>query len=172
MTEEHEKRPAGELAGGLLARTAYDPGLKRPASTVVGAVLVLLRVLAGLGVILTVSGITELLPIGQGPLIDLVVPDKGRPAALGFIVTAGFIILVAEAVLAVLIFLGHNWPRVTVMLFAVGSISFSFVAWRILGERIELEGTFVSLALDILILLALSSRSAASYARRNERQDA
>ena len=59
-----------------------------------------------------------------------------------------------------------------VMLFAVGSISFSFVAWRILGERIELEGTFVSLALDILILLALSSRSAASYARRNERQDA
>ena len=39
-----------------------------------------------------------------------------------------------------------------------------------MGEEITLEGTFVSLSLDILVLLALSSRSAAAYARRNERR--
>ncbi len=72
--------------------------------------------------------------------------------------------------LAILIYRGHNWPRVIVMLIAVFSICSAFTAWWALGEEIRLEGTFVSLSLDILLLLALSSRSAAAYARRNERR--
>jgi hypothetical protein len=56
------------------------------------------------------------------------------------------------------------------MLIAVLSISSAFTAWWALDQEIKLEGTFVSLSLDILILLALSSRRAAAYARRNERR--
>jgi hypothetical protein len=56
------------------------------------------------------------------------------------------------------------------MLIAVLSISTSFTAWWAQGQEIEIAGTFVSLSIDILLLLALSSRSAAAYARRNERR--
>jgi hypothetical protein len=56
------------------------------------------------------------------------------------------------------------------MIIAVGSISTSFFAWWVQGQEITLDSTFVSLSLDILVLLALSSRSAAAYARRNERR--
>jgi hypothetical protein len=50
------------------------------------------------------------------------------------------------------------------------SISASFVAWWAQGQEIEIQGTFLSLSLDILLLLALSSRSAAAYARRYEQR--
>lgn len=142
MTTPPGKRPAGEFVGGLFARTAFDPDMRRPAATVAGGVLVLLRVLAGIGVLLTVGGLTDLLPIGQGALIDLLVADDDEPLAVGVILVVGSLLLAAEAVLALFIFRGHNWARVTVMLFAVASISFRFASWRMLGRRIELEGTF------------------------------
>jgi predicted membrane chloride channel (bestrophin family) len=59
---------------------------------------------------------------------------------------------------------------VLVMLFSVFSITTSFTAWWVAGEEIKIETTFLSLSLDILVLLALSSRSAAAYARRKERR--
>ena len=71
---------------------------------------------------------------------------------------------------AIFIFFGHNWARVLIMIVAVVSISTTFVAWAADEQAITLEGTFFSLGLDVLLLLALSSRSAAAYARRNERR--
>ena len=71
--------------------------------------------------------------------------------------------------LSVLVFLGRNWARVIVMCISVLSISTVFGAWWVQGQEITLEGSFMSLAIDILLLLALSSRSAAAYARRRER---
>ena len=73
-----------------------------------------------------------------------------------------------EALLAFLIYRGVNWARVLVMGFSVVSISFSFAAWWAEDQEITINTTFVTLAFDILVLLALSSRDAAAYARRNE----
>ena len=59
---------------------------------------------------------------------------------------------------------GRNWARVVVMVFSTLSIASSFVAWWAQGQEITLQSTFLSLSLDILILLAVSSQSAAAYA--------
>ena len=72
--------------------------------------------------------------------------------------------------LALFILTGHNWARVIVMTFSVISISASFVQWWAEGRRSRSAATLLTLGLDILVLLALSSRSAAAYARRNERR--
>ncbi|WP_447587649.1 hypothetical protein [Microbacterium lacticum] len=49
------------------------------------------------------------------------------------------------------------------------SISTAFVSWWARDQEITLQTTLLSLAVDILVLLALSSRSAAAYARRAEK---
>lgn len=48
-------------------------------------------------------------------------------------------------------------------------ITWAFVSWLTNDGHLAFGGTLYSLALDVLILLALSSQSAAAYARRNER---
>ena len=101
-------------------------------------------------------------------------PDMERPTsivagtALWFILALGGTVLAIDLLLTIFVFLGRNWARVIVMVIAVMSISTSFVAWWAQGQEIEIEGTFLSLSLDILLLLALSSRSSAAYARRYE----
>jgi hypothetical protein len=72
--------------------------------------------------------------------------------------------------MAVLISLGFNWPRIVVMVFSTLSISGTFAAWWAGDQNIALDQTLFTLALDILIMLALSSRAARDYARRNDRR--
>lgn len=163
------KRPAFEPPGRLLRPTRYDPDMRRPPTIVAGTALVLLRVLAG---VVVLAGIA----IGWDAIIDD--PDlalegfdpspAGSQAALWFVLAAGATVLVVDLLLAIFVFRGRNWARVIVMVIAVGSISTSFFAWWVQGQEITLDSTFVSLSLDILVLLALSSRSAAAYARRKE----
>lgn len=167
MTEPR-KRAAFEPAEQLLRPTGFDPAMKRPASTVAGAVLVLLR--AGAGVLFLVDALMH-----WGRYVDEMGSDTGLTpdvAGAGLAVSLGFaaFVLLLDASFAVLIYRGLNWPRVIVMAIAVLSISASFVAWWSQGQEITLGTTLLSLALDILVLLALSSRSAAAYARRNERR--
>jgi amino acid transporter len=164
------KRPAYESAAGLIAPTAYDPDMRRPLSTAAGACLVLLRVAAGVIVLASLAiGWDEILA-DPGTVISGFDPTpEGGRAALWFVLAAGATVLAVQALLAIFVYRGHNWARVIVMLFAVISISSSFVAWWAQGQEITLTGTFLSLSLDILVLLALSSRSAAAYARRKER---
>ena len=50
------------------------------------------------------------------------------------------------------------------------SISAAFGSWWLYDLDITLDTSLLSTALDTLILLALSSRSAAAYARRNEQR--
>ena len=45
----------------------------------------------------------------------------------------------------------------------------AFVSWWVRDQEITLQTTLLSLAVDILVLLALSSRSTAAYARRREK---
>ena len=72
--------------------------------------------------------------------------------------------------MAFFILIGHNWARVMIMTFSSISITGSFIQWWAGGLELKITGSLLTLGLDILILLALSSRSAAAYARRNERR--
>jgi hypothetical protein len=165
---EHERRPAYEPAARLLAPTQYDPQMKRPGSTVAGAGLVMLRVIAG---VLWCIGIAQ----GRhNSFVDLIVPDGAAaieatyvPFVIAFVGTS----MAVYTVLGVFIFVGFNWARVTVMVFSTLSITSAFVGWWSEGQEITLGSStsVFAVAVDILILLALSSRSAAKYARRNEK---
>ncbi len=163
-----EKRPAFEPAERLLTPPRYDPAMKRPVTTAAGAMLVMLRVVVGVLQVLEVGG---RFAAGEGP--DILVDGLGGSDAATVGLTAAAVlvgvVLLAEALLAVLIYVGRNIPRVIVMVLAVLSISTAFAGWWAGGQEITLRTSLLSLAVDILTLLALSSRSAAAYARRNHR---
>jgi hypothetical protein len=171
MTNAPDKRPAFEPASELLRRPEADPDMKRPASTVAGVVLVFLRVLSGLIVLaivlldwrstvkeidITIEGVQTTPEVAQGALVAVVI-------FLG-------VVLLVDAALAFFILIGHNWARVTIMTFSAISITGAFIQWWSEGQEITITGSLLTVGLDILILLALSSRSAAAYARRNERR--
>ena len=174
VEEVPAKRPAFEPPVSLVAPPS--PQFKRPMSTTAGAALVLLRVAAGvvwmLGLVLgwnehlngfaasLSGGSTEAEPVDT----DLV------GVTLVLFLAVGGIVLAVEAVFGLLILRGRNFPRMIVMVISVLSISTAFVGWWVQGQDIRFSTTLVTLALDILVLLALSSRSAAAYARRYDRR--
>jgi hypothetical protein len=164
-----QKRPAYEPAARLLRPPRFDPEMKRPTSTVVGSALILLRVIAGVVVLVGIAtGWDDILADPDTVLEGFDPSPEGSQAALWFVIAAGATVLLIDLLLAVFVFRGHNWARVIIMIIAVGSITTSFVAWWAQGQEITVDTTYVSLSLDILLLLALSSRGAAAYARRNE----
>jgi len=169
VSADHRKRPAFESPARLAQRPAADPHMKRPASTIAGGLLVFLRVAAGvLWLLALTANWPELIHQLEVEIDEvLLAPDELAPALMVIWVIAG-VLLAIDAVLGVLILLGFNTPRVVVMLFAVVSTIGSFTAWMATGQEIHIDTTLLTVALDILILLALSSRSAAAYARRNE----
>ncbi len=166
-----QKRPAYEPPARLLRPTGYNPDMPRPASTVAGVVLVLLRVVAGVVVLVALAaGWDAIASRADIRLEGIDATPEVKQFALWVVLGVGAIVLAVETLLAVLIYRGHNLPRVLVMLISVISISSAFTAWWMLGAEITLENTLVALSLDILVLLALSSRSASAYARRNDRR--
>jgi len=165
------KRPAFEPAARLLTPTGYDPGMRRPVSTIAGVALVLLRVVAGVVVLAGLAATWDALGSDPGSVLEGLDPTpEGWRAVLWAVLGFGGAVLLIDLLLAVSVYRGHNWSRVVVMSIAVLSISTTFAAWWAQDQEITLTGSFVSLAIDILLLLALSSRSAAAYARRNERR--
>jgi hypothetical protein len=171
VSETPEKRPAYEPATRLLTPTGYDPGMRRPVSIYAGVGLVLLRVIAGIGVMLGVAFGWHGILVDLESSIDGFEPSSTEAdIARWFVLSVMSAFVLVDALFAFFVFRGHNWARVLVMVVAAASITSSFVSWWAQGQEITLRGTFVSLSLDILILLAFSSRSAAAYARRNERR--
>lgn len=173
MTEPSvpHKRPAFEPPARLLKPTGYDPHMPRPATIVAGSALVLLRVIAGIAVLVGIAAGWDNLVTDPDSVLDGFDPSpEGSQAALWFVIAAGATVLLIDVVLAAFVFLGRNWARIVVMIIAAGSISTSFFTWWVQGQEIEVNGTYFSLSLDILVLLALSSRSAAAYARRREKR--
>lgn len=173
-----EKRPAFEPPVSLVAPVHAPAGMVRPVSIVAGSVLVLLRAAAGalwlLSAVFGWSQLADAASLLNGGPAD---PSAGA-AGLGVdgdfdtvvlrgivwgIVGAGVLL---EVVLGVLILRGRNGPRVLVLLLSTVSIVSAFVGWWSEGQEIRIETTYITIALDILILLALSSRSASAYARR------
>ena len=143
--------------------------MRRPLSIVAGAAIVLLRVIAGV-VWLAALAVEwpNLVSTDDIELEGVMVGPDVVSGTLIVVVVIGALGLAIEALLAVLIYRGVNWARIVVMGYAVVSICISFGAWWAEDQEITINTTFVTLALDILVLLALSSRDAAAYARRNE----
>ncbi|MFB7894371.1 hypothetical protein ACFC1I_19370 [Microbacterium sp. NPDC056044] len=165
------KRPAFEPPGRLLRPPRVDPEMKRPISTVAGVLLIVLRVIAGIVVLVSIAtGWDEILSDPDSVLEGFDPTPEGRQAALWLVIGTGATVLLIDLALAFFVFRGLNWARVVVMLIAVLSISTSFTAWWAQGQEVTIDGTYLSLSIDILLLLALSSRSAAAYARRKERR--
>lgn len=163
MTEPR-KRAAIEPASVLVEReSAADPPTKRPATTVLGAVFVLTRALAGL------------LWLGAFLLVwPEIVTEEGfeaEEAQLGGWLVSGVsgVGIIALLLLAWLIWRGSNAARILVMCGLTLSITTSAIGYFALGEEITIRTTLVVLALDILVLLALSSRDSRAWARRPRR---
>lgn len=170
-SEHPKKRVAFEPAERLLQAPGSDPDMKRPPAIIAGALLIVLGVLAGAAWIIASSGVW---PEWVGEVAAIIggdggdVPDRVEQSTFLLFAAFGGVFLAIEATLALLVFLGVNWARVLIMVLAALTISAAFVRWWSEGQEIEITTTFVSLGIDILILLALSSRSAAAYARRKE----
>lgn len=164
------KRPAYEPASRLFRPDAHDPGMKRPVSIIAGAGLVMLSVLAGaawtIQLVMRWPSVVRQLDL---VLDDVSIGPEAIHATLWFVVAGAAVVLVIEIVLAVLIFFGVNWARIVVMIYCAAAITFEFIAWWAQGQDIYLETTLITLAVNILVLLALSGRSSAAYTRRNQR---
>ncbi|MFC5789911.1 hypothetical protein EDM22_02505 [Agromyces tardus] len=163
-----EKRPAYESPASLARPVTPPTSMRRPAATAVGSVLVVLRVIAGIVWLVSLWAfwdelLREQLDITVDPGTD---EQAATDAVLAIILVFGAIVLVVELGLAVLVWFGSNWARIAVMLFATISITSSWVESVAGNAEITLRTTLVTLALDILVLLALSSRNARAYARR------
>ena len=169
MSRDTTKRPAFEAASELVQPVPTDPRMPRPISTTMGAALVLLRVIAGIAwlIALSVQWNDVVRQEFDGTSVD--VDDPAVSAALAFVLVLGGVVLAFDLLLAVLIYRGFNWPRIVVMVFSTLSISGTFVTWWVGDQQLALDETMFTLALDILIMLALSSRAARAYARRNKR---
>ena len=163
------KRVAYEPALDLVKPLGHDPNMKRPISTVAGAMLVFLRVIAGVVWVASVVAERSSWDVEFADLIgtDQAAQDAITLLAVVFVVIGGLVLLV-EALLGVFVLRGGNRARVIVMIFSTLAITGTFLGWWFDGETIALTGTLIGLAVDILILLALSSRKSAAYARRNE----
>ena len=164
------KRPAFESPASLAVPVAGPPTMRRPASTTAGSALVLLRVLAGVAWLVALS-------VQWDDVFTKAFDEAGEPltgdefdatsqAVYLFVVALIGVVLLIDLILAVLTYLGLNWPRIVVMVISTFSISASFVTWWVGDQEVTLQTTFLTLALDILVMLALSSRSARAYARR------
>lgn len=164
------KRPSYEPAGRLLRPPRYDPDMKRPVTTMTGAVLVFLRAVAGLLFLAELGLHWNLVATSSAIAIDGLTDAEAAGVGLAIILSLVVALIVVDVVLAVFILRGYNWARVIVMVVAVLSISTAFVSWWLEDLEITLKTSLLSTALDTLILLALSSRSAAAYARRNEQR--
>lgn len=173
MSVRHpRKRPAFEPP---VDPTTADPAMRRPGATIAGGVLVFLRAAAGM---LWAAGVAYDLPSWLQPLARASGDDasSAQLTLSDFDATPGFfmgllgIVAAVQVVFGILVLMGSNAARVTVMVISTSSIVVSFVGWWELGEDITVRTTFIALSLDILVLLALSSRGAAAYARRGRRR--
>lgn len=165
-----QKRPAYEPAARLLLPTRADPHMRRPVTIVAGTVLVLRAVAGAIALAAIAGGWNDIVTDAGASLEGFDPTPEGAAAALWVVMATGGAVLLADLLIAVFVFAGRNWARVVVMVFSTLSIASSFVAWWAQGQEITLQSTFLSLSLDILILLALSSQSAAAYARRGEKR--
>jgi hypothetical protein len=143
---------------------------KRPASVLGGTLLMVARAVSGGFVIGTVlvgwESFLATIVINGDRLAD----PRAAGAVLAGVLGAYAVVLVLYLGLSALVFTGRNWARVLALSLASVSILISFADYSLNGAQITLRTSLVSVTLDILILLALSSTDARHYARARRAQ--
>ena len=137
---------------------------RRPAPTILGAALVVVRALAALALAVTLfSSSSELadVTLGDGPA-----DAQTTTAAVTFVGIAVLVFGLGEVFLAWRIFLGSNGARVIAMGLSSVSIVVQAIDASTGTTSITLEAGLAGLATDILVLLALSSQRSRVYAKR------
>lgn len=165
------KRAAFESLARLAERdaegTPRPEASRRPVATALGALLIVVRVLLG---VIWLLALTAQWPGLVANELDVHIDDVSDAQAaqllLQIVLVGGGLVLLAELVFAWLVFRGSNWARITVMVVAILSTLVSAIDYFGGDAEITIRTTLLTLAVDILVLLALSSRSARAYARR------
>lgn len=162
------KRPAFEPPASLTRPVAPAPTMRRPAATMFGVAIVVLRVIAGVVWLIAVALQWDELVRGDGGIVIETAADLAETsrAVLAIVLIGGGVVLAIDLLLGVLVWFGSNAARIAVMLFSTLSITASWLESLTGDIEITVQTTFITLALDILLLLALSSRASRAYARR------
>jgi hypothetical protein len=146
-------------------RPPSDSRNRRPATTIVGAVFVGAR--AAAAVLLALSMVL-FKDAHVGSLMQPLAGPAVTEAQAELAVTAGTVVVLlfalAEILLAWFVFRGRNWARTVAMALSTAAICFQAVDVFRGGPDITLQANIPGLTLDILLLLALSSKRSRDYA--------
>lgn len=136
---------------------------KRPSPTIVGALLVFSRALVTLVAAAAVFVDRDALDIAPGS------DPQAVEVVRWVIVGALLLFAAADILLAWFVFLGRNWARVLVMTLSTLAIVVQAVGWATGTTTLTLATNLPGLSVDILLILALSSERALTYARRTRK---
>lgn len=159
MSEESRKRSAIEPASSLFEVDRGDVPPRRPGALIGGSVAMLFRVLLG------IAWIPGLLREWDGVARSADLNSEESRFALGLILTVSALWLIVLLALIWGLWRGSNGTRMIILFWETLSITAAAVAFFAMGEKITVETTLLTLALDILILLALSSRNTREWTR-------
>ena len=146
-------------APGSLGEVPTDSRAKRPAPIIVGTAFMVLSALSTV-LIAVVLGLSW---PQLAPSLD-VDPATSSAILVGAVVVLSLLAL-GELFLAWHVFLGSNWARVFALSANAIGLGFQVLSLELGGAAITLENNLIPVALDILLMLALSSQPATTYAR-------
>lgn len=156
------KRAANEPVEVLVARDIESQPTThaRPHSITLGALFVFGRGIAGL------FWIGAFLLAWPSIADEEKITADERPFVFWLVLIIGAIAALTSLVFAWSIWRGSNLARVIVMCGVTLSTITAATSYFANGEQITIQTTLLTVSLDILVLLALSSRDARSWARR------
>ena len=134
---------------------------RRPAPTLVGALLLVVRALVALAV-----GVA--LALNTDDIADALDTEESTGLTASVLVVALVIAAfgLLDLIVAWFVFLGHNGARVFAMALSTIALLAQVATVEAADTAIALESSLPGVAVDVLLLLALSSERALTYARR------
>jgi len=140
---------------------------RRPVPTVLGALLMMLRVGAG-ALYIALNLLDWNAVVASQVQAGSLTPDDSNTASLVLGIAMGVFGagLVLYFLLALLVLFGSNWARIAAMSYSSLIIVFSAIDSFNGGPEISLRNNLLGVALDILVVLALSSKRSREWARR------
>lgn len=140
---------------------------RRPVPTTLGALLMTLRVAAG--VLFIAMNLLDWNAFVRSQLdAGALTPDQEGSASLvlGIVMGVFGAGLVLYFLLALLVFFGSNWARIAAMSFSSLIIVTAAIDSFNGGPEVSLRNNLLGVALDILVVIALSSKRSRLWARR------
>jgi hypothetical protein len=152
-------------------RAPSDSRNRRPATTIVGAVFVGARAAAAALMAMSMvlfkdAHVSSLMQ----PVAGLAVTEAQAELAVTAATVVVLLFALAEILLAWFVFLGRNWARTVAMALSTVAICAQAVDVFHGGPDITLQSNLPGLTLDILLLLALSSKRSRDYALRPSKE--